>query len=707
MQDNISVLIATIVAVIIIVLFPIYNIATRQDSIANNMVVRATTNFVDEVRNKGYVDKESYGNFLKELDKTGNTYEVEMEVYKPILFSPDNTEAYEEKYEIDYTNDILSDMDNEYLYKDAGSVKKKNVYYLYEDYKFYVRVKNTNVTQAQILLDRLIGGKQDERIVVNYGGIVYDNEWAMGEGADNSEVSISISRPLDYQEKEYEYKYITSSFDPVSGKTDNIYAIAVELDDNDPNSGIINFKLRYTRVQFRDDNGNVLTDVTEIENHVEKYLELYGTEGIEITVNDIDVQKIGITEKNGYYDAEFLITFKDLAYNFEANPYLKTKARVRSGSAYSEAGKLGELNSTEFIVFYNINRLELSITASNVKVEQDTKIRTDLSKDTRDITFEYNAKILSPVGKIKKIKLEIINNETGVKIVDMEENVNESDIVKPFPLTLEKGRYKVIAYAEDTRGYNETQEFEFEVVKRETITKTWEKGFQNGAITSITTEIIEGYNIIGYNCKVYLPNHKPSWYDFFNIVNTETNAVISPIAPSASLGSKVYTNHKFIISGGYYTPPKVSDGIYYYQKYGTYNIVKTNEMTLAHAIDSIAWCSGGYSSWGSCRDGATNYPINTGNVDCRNENYTQLTFNYRIDPSHDFNMIDNTSVFIDNYGQVYFASEPIDRYTYYFSRLRIEFSDMWPTIYGTTVVAICRNNAKMYVTAIYEYAADL
>ena len=60
MQDNVSVLIATIVAVIIIVLFPIYNVATRQDSIANNMVVKATTNFVDEVRNKGYIDKVEY-----------------------------------------------------------------------------------------------------------------------------------------------------------------------------------------------------------------------------------------------------------------------------------------------------------------------------------------------------------------------------------------------------------------------------------------------------------------------------------------------------------------------------------------------------------------------------------------------------------------------------------------------------------------------
>ena len=56
MEDNVSILLASILTVVIIVLFPIYNVATRQDSIAKNMVVKATTNFVDEARNKGYIE---------------------------------------------------------------------------------------------------------------------------------------------------------------------------------------------------------------------------------------------------------------------------------------------------------------------------------------------------------------------------------------------------------------------------------------------------------------------------------------------------------------------------------------------------------------------------------------------------------------------------------------------------------------------------
>ena len=111
MQENISVLLATILMVVIIVLFPIYNIATRNDSIAKTMVVKATTSFVDDVRNKGYITSNDYDKYIKEISKTGNMYDVELEVYKPILLET-SVDTYEEEYEIEYTSDILKKIED-------------------------------------------------------------------------------------------------------------------------------------------------------------------------------------------------------------------------------------------------------------------------------------------------------------------------------------------------------------------------------------------------------------------------------------------------------------------------------------------------------------------------------------------------------------------------------------------------------------------
>lgn len=360
MQDNVSVIIATIVAVIIIVLFPIYNIATRQDSIANNMVVKATTNFVDEVRNKGYIDKEAYGKYLNELDKTGNTYEVEMEVYSSILLADVNDpDIYEEKYEIEYTDEILKDMDNSTLFKDEDSVIKSNVKYLDSDDKFYVRVKNTNITQAQILLDRLLRGKQDERIIVNYGGVVYTNEWEHGENAETTSSNISLSRPLDNNLKEFKYEYITDVYDMYTDELETIYGIAVRLSDDVAGADKIKFRLKYNGVEEIKDSNN-RSDEISVERHVKKYIEI---EGIVVENEDIEVSQIKKQESNGTYNYEFLITISNIEYDFDNNPYMKAKFRINAGSAYTKVGAVSEINSKEFVVFYEAKDIEITAEA--------------------------------------------------------------------------------------------------------------------------------------------------------------------------------------------------------------------------------------------------------------------------------------------------------------------------------------------------------
>ena len=428
MQDNVSVLVATLMAVIIIVLFPIYNIATRQDSIANNMVVRATTNFVDEARNKGYIDKEDYGTFLNELSKSGNTYKVQMEVYKPILVQVASAGEiqYEEKYKIDYTDTILADMDDENKFKDEGSIKKSDVYYLDNGYKFYVRVKNTNVTQAQILLDKLFSGKQNERIVVNYGGVVFSNEWEQGDRAETISPNITLSRPLNYNLEEFKYGYVTSVYDELTGEHNSIYGIKVALSDKNENSKKILFRLKYTGVDAIA--GLEKLDDTEQqegrEGHIKKYIAF---EGFTVADEDITVSEIYKKENGSKYDYEYLITLTNIQYDFTNVTFVNGRLKIQSNSAVTKAGALGEVNSVEFIIFYEDKITPYIIPDGFVKsiYPGETEIadgmviyeatKSDLEGKTNDEAMTtYNQYVWIPVNNIDDFKKWDFGSASGI-----------------------------------------------------------------------------------------------------------------------------------------------------------------------------------------------------------------------------------------------------------------------------------------------------
>ncbi len=460
MQDNISVLLATILAVIIIVLFPIYNIAMRNDSVANNIVIEATTNFVDEVRNNGYVSKKLYESYLAELDRTGNTYEVELEAYKPILIEEGilegDSKVYDERYKIDYTDAILEKVYSNEIIANTESIINTNFYELDEGYKFYVRVKNTNITQAQVLMTWLLGGNTEERIVVNYGGIVYENNWERGEYATVANTNAFISKPMylqDNQYKNYPYEAIADSIDEITGEINGkIYGIAVRLEDAIGNSSEIHFILTYKGIsEFIGESDNILTTPEQRANHVKNHVEVSG-----ITANEIVVNEIANSYKrdaNNLYSVEYLITLKQITYDFENNAYMRSNLKIKPGSAQSRTGELAQINSEEFIVFYNTTKPvmeDLYISNPNRIINNNGQYTTS----TGNVEFEFTAKAKtnSAISKIKKIKFEINNgkeviprevNASGTGQINMTTNISETFYI---------GDCYVKAWAVDDRG---------------------------------------------------------------------------------------------------------------------------------------------------------------------------------------------------------------------------------------------------------------
>lgn len=179
MKDNLSIVITIIVLVLLMVLFPLYNFFERQDNMSYNLVLKATTNFADQVMNNGYIDQNMYNNLVNELGNTGNIYDIQIEVHRKVLTKDkDNItgDTYVEQSYIDYNDDIFNSLE-----KSNGVMDKQlknNIYLMNENDEIYVKVKNSNTTLAGSLFNSIIVTSSKTRIEVNYGGIIKNNSWA-------------------------------------------------------------------------------------------------------------------------------------------------------------------------------------------------------------------------------------------------------------------------------------------------------------------------------------------------------------------------------------------------------------------------------------------------------------------------------------------------------------------------------------------------
>lgn len=154
MEDSLSIIFAFMIALILMFFVPLLDTWEMQDNLSYVVTYAAVTDFVDNVRNTGYISQEGYNAFLLQLGSTGNTYDVTIEHRE---FNED-IDAYLNTY----TNEILSVID-------SGRDYNLDKY----DY-FYVTVKNTNKTQASVFSSFFTSENDTNfKIGVSYGGVVW------------------------------------------------------------------------------------------------------------------------------------------------------------------------------------------------------------------------------------------------------------------------------------------------------------------------------------------------------------------------------------------------------------------------------------------------------------------------------------------------------------------------------------------------------
>lgn len=159
MGDSLSIIFATIVAAIIMFLFPMLDTWERQDDLSYMAAYTAVVDTVDAVRNTGRLTEEMYNDLVSTLTATGNRFDVKME-HRQYVMAPDGAGGTEIVYLNHYTDEILQALETNHEYTEF------NTY----DY-FYISVKNTNVTQSTVLKQNLYGSKMETfKIGVPYGG---------------------------------------------------------------------------------------------------------------------------------------------------------------------------------------------------------------------------------------------------------------------------------------------------------------------------------------------------------------------------------------------------------------------------------------------------------------------------------------------------------------------------------------------------------
>lgn len=169
MSDTLITVVAIALAAVLMFVFPLMTMSDRTDDVSQLSVETATTEFVDDVRTTGKLSLDKYSKFVENIQATGNSYDVEMEV-KTLDENPgkkttqaDATKIGENVYYSVYTSQI------------EDKLKSGNgVYKLKEGDIVSVDVKNTNQTLSQQLKNFFykVVGNDTYSIAASHGGIV-------------------------------------------------------------------------------------------------------------------------------------------------------------------------------------------------------------------------------------------------------------------------------------------------------------------------------------------------------------------------------------------------------------------------------------------------------------------------------------------------------------------------------------------------------
>ena len=167
MGDSAMSVIAIIVAVIIMGIFPLAAMATEKDKASTLTAQTATTEFVNTIRTTGKITSNDYNNYVSTLAATGNSYNTEITVQvldeNPAKKTTTGTVIGDNVYYTKYTTQVVEELNT-----DSGIINLK------EGDIVSVSAENTNITIAQQLRNFMykVTGNSSSAITAEASGMV-------------------------------------------------------------------------------------------------------------------------------------------------------------------------------------------------------------------------------------------------------------------------------------------------------------------------------------------------------------------------------------------------------------------------------------------------------------------------------------------------------------------------------------------------------
>lgn len=184
MPNIVSKIVAIIFAIVVMLYVPTYQNYKKQEDLAYLTTYQAVTNFVDNVRMKGYITPGMYEDFQADLNVGSEVlYSVEMthkhKLYTPVYTDPANINSFTGEYQVQYDDYYLEQI-QEYLFNDGAVPYEERMYRLEKDDFFQVVVKNKTKFKSTMLFDFLtanIGESNPVVIYIPYGGMVQNEDY--------------------------------------------------------------------------------------------------------------------------------------------------------------------------------------------------------------------------------------------------------------------------------------------------------------------------------------------------------------------------------------------------------------------------------------------------------------------------------------------------------------------------------------------------
>lgn len=184
MGENINVILETIIAAFIMIIFPLYSAYTSKDDIAYALAMSYTKDFVDQIAENGYITEDMYINFLQQLTKaTDNSYVVSF-THKSTRYDVANIDEkvngagqITELPTVTIATDVETYDDN-YI-KNALTNSKDHIYLLSENDQINVAIKNDNTTIATVIFNIITANisNTNTRIYVDLTSNVRNESW--------------------------------------------------------------------------------------------------------------------------------------------------------------------------------------------------------------------------------------------------------------------------------------------------------------------------------------------------------------------------------------------------------------------------------------------------------------------------------------------------------------------------------------------------